>query len=684
MSRFTSLLVGSALIVALSFVAFAQQSQQPVSNNPLVELLQAKGIISSEEAANINQASSAEEANTRLAQLLVNKGLISEQEYKTTFVSTPAGSSATGQLLNAVYHPEPTAASGSAATSNASLPAQGSKPSEPQVIPAVAPLRVLPIDIPKQAGMIPDIKLGGGANMKIYGFYKASAVSDTASSGGPTFGSQDWPLPLLIGGDTGPTSDPQVHIKARQFRIGMQTEWVPKDSGFTITGRVEGDFEGDYTDVNNRNISSDARSQFSLRLAWVRLDHKIGGLPWFASFGEDWSLLSSTLPNLFETTGLGVGMGSLYERLPIFRTGLQFRAGEFKIQPEFAIANPVAGSSALTTDQRLRFGDRAGSESNQPALEARVVFQFPLNRNWKGVAPAQLIFSGHHARMNEIIPHTKQVINETETTCTALPCPITVFNSTTVPNVGLDNLQSWVGASNCPEASGICTLYQLFPKGLQVGNPQNIWTTELQLPTPWVTFVAKFYRGNDMRFFFAGQLNDVYSNLGALADPFDANGISESGRAITFGCVGAAKDALLANTTDCPNHNPVQVAKLQTVGGSGGFAELSFPLSRIFNANPEGHNAGWILHLEYSTDRANYADAQHGNHLGRTDLDTASLTYRLNRWVTFVHELSYIATFTANDHEAGGVIKPHKLLFAGTDVRQAHDWRNEFGPVFTF
>ena len=676
--RFTSLLVGSALIVALSLVAFAQQSQQPLSNNPLVELLQAKGIISPQEAATINQASSAEEANSRLAQLLVNKGLISEQEYKATFVSAPAGNSATVQLLHAVYHPEPTATPGSATTSNYSQPAQGGKPPEPQVIPAVAPLRVLPIDIPKQAGMIPDIKLGSGANMKIYGFYKASAVSDTASSGGPTFGSQDWPLPLLLA-DTGPTSDPQVHVKARQFRIGMQTEWVPKGSDFTITGRVEGDFEGDYTDVNNRNISSDARSQFSLRLAWVRLDHKIGDDNWFASFGEDWSLLSSTLPNLFETTGLGVGMGSLYERAPIFRTGLQFHSGEFKIQPEFAIIDSIAGSSALTTDQRLRFGDRAGAESNQPGVEARVVFQFPLSHNWKGVAPAQLIFSGHHSRMNEIIPHAAQL--PTTVTCVALPCTIgPLFTSATTPNIGFTTTTAISGASNCPEASGVCTLEEIFKKGTQIGNPQNIYTMELQLPTPWVTLVTKFYRGDDMRFFFGSQLNDVFSNLHGLFEV--GNGVSESGRAITFGCAGGAA-GLLPDTAVCPG-TPVQSAILEPVAGSGGFAELSFPLSRIFNANPEGHNAGWILHMQYGTDRANYKDAQHGNHLGRTDLDTVSLTYRLNRWVTFVHETSYIATFTANNHEAGGVIKIEKLAFAGSTTRQAHNWRNEFGPVFTF
>ena len=111
---------------------------------------------------------------------------------------------------------------------------------------------------------------------------------------------------------------------------------------------------------------------------------------------------------------------------------------------------------------------------------------------------------------------------------------------------------------------------------------------------------------------------------------------------------------------------------------------MSFPLSRIFHANPEGTNSGWVLHLLYGTDRANYADASHGNHLGRTDLDTASLTYRLNKWVTFVHEASYIVTFTANNHEAGGIITHEYLPFAGGLTRQAHNWRNEFGPVFTF
>jgi hypothetical protein len=650
----------------------------------LLGVLVMKGILAPTEANAIRDASPTAQFQA-LVQTLSQKGLVSAQDLS---------------VITAV--PGPMAI--------ATQPAAPAKPAEPSLIPAVTPLRVLPIDVPKQGGIIPDVKLGSGVNLKFYGFYKATAVSDTASSGGPTFGSQDWPLPLLLG-DTGPTSDPQVHVKARGFRIGAQTEWVPKDSGFTLTGRVEGDFEGDYTNVNNRNISGSARSQFSLRLAWMRLDHKIGDLPWFAEFGEDWSLLgSSTLPSLFETTGLGVGMGSLYERMPMFRTGVQFHSGDFKVQPEFAIVMATAGSSALTVDQRTRFGDRAGAESNQPGVEARVVFQFPLNKNWKGVAPAQIIFSGHHARMNEIIPHAAQVLPSSFTftpTCTdvggvvtclpvTVPAP-TVFTAVNSQNLGFSNVTTILNASNC---TGLCDeptlsngkpnplfhkLEAVFPTGTQVGNPQNIWTAEVQLPTPWVTFAAKYYRGNDMRFFFAGQLNDVWANLNGMTEV--GNGISESGRAITFGCADGTTSPggvpLPAGQIDCQG-SAVQSAILQPVGGSGGFAEMSFPLSRIFHANPQGANSGWILHLGYGTDRAKYSDSRHtAGHLGRTDLDSASLTYRLNKWATFVYEGSYITTFTANDF-VDGAFKPHFLVFAGKEVRQAHNWRNEFGPVFTF
>ena len=496
------------------------------------------------------------------------------------------------------------------------------------MIPAVSPVRVLPIDLPKQGGLIPDIKLGSGAKLKLYGFFKASAIEDTANAGGANFGGDDFPLPLLQG-DTGPTAGPEFHIKARSFRMGANFEWVPKDSPWTITGRLEYDFEGDFTNVNNRNISGVRSSTPGIRLAWARLDRKLGEVPWFAEFGQDWTILgSSTLPSLFETTGLGIAMGSFYERLPQFRTGVQFNSGRFKIQPEGAIVLPVAGNSTLTADQRARFGDRAGSDSNQPGIQGRVVFQFPLSTTWKGVAPAQIIFSGGHARFNEIIP-----VGNLPTTAVA-------------------------GATTC--ATPPCSVKSFFPRGLQLNTPQNIWTSEVQLPTPWVTFVAKYYNGGDMRFYFAGQLADVFADLQGVPAIIGAagTGTSFSGRAFQFG--------LTAGGAIVP---PV----LRPVHGQGGFAEVSFPLSRIFHADPEGHNAGWVLHAGYGTDRTRARDSRRSNGLIRTDLESASLTYKLNAWVSFVNEASYIITRASN-------VK----TFRGIPAFAAHEWRNEFGTVFTF
>ena len=668
---FVSLVAMSLVIITPGFAENVPASSSPasagaaVAADPLLQLLVSKGVLNADEAKSLT--GTPEEQRTKLLELLREKGILSASDFEAL---APASAQVASNLVASTTPILP----GSNLVQSAAPKDAPAKPAGPTIIQAFTPVRVLPIDTPKQGGLIPDLKLGSGVSLKVYGFFKASAVSDTASSGGATFGSQDWPLPLLLA-DTGPTADPQFHLKARSFRIGSQAEWVPKNSGFTVTGKIEADYEGDYTDVSNRNISSVRSNQLSLRVAYMRLDHKIGDANWFAEFGQDWSLLgSSTLPNLFETTGLGVGMGSLYERIPQFRTGFQFHSGDFKVQPEFAIVMPVEGSAALTEDQRTRFGDRAGAESNQPGVESRVVFQFPLNKDWRGVAPAQLIVSGHHARMNEIIPHAAQGL----TTCTVLPC--TLFTNSAVPNIGFTTTTTILNAPNCPEGAS-CNLEQFFPTGHQVGDPQNIYSLEAQIPTPWVTLVTKYYRGNNMRFFFAGQLNDVWSNLNGLFNV--GSGVSYSGRSILFGCADGTTAGQPAATIDCQG-SPVESSVLAPFAGSGGFLELDVPLSRIFNANPEGHNSGWLLHAQWGTDRAKYSDVQHGNHLGRTDLDTASLTYRLNRWVTFTHEVSYIVTFTGNDHEADGSIVRHLLPFAGKGVYQAHNWRNEFGPVFTF
>ena len=315
------LLVCLLVILVWSEGALAQQpADNPPAVSPLVHVLQVKGILTEEEVALISRASSGSDADQRLAKLLLMKGVISQSDYDQTvavpgMMNTSGSATTSPTAIAAVYRvpagnrPNPagkgTIVSGASVESASPMPLPDKGPA---VIPAVAPVRVLPIDVPKQGGLIPDIKLGSGANMKLYGFYKASAVSDTASSGGVNFGSQDFPLPLLLA-DTGPTGDPQVHIKARSFRIGSQFEWVPKNSAVVVTGKLEADYEGDFTNQNSVNISSIRNGQLRTRLAWARLDSKLGdSLPVFAEFGHDFTLYSSNLPALYESTVTAIEM----------------------------------------------------------------------------------------------------------------------------------------------------------------------------------------------------------------------------------------------------------------------------------------------------------------------------------------------------------------------------------------
>jgi hypothetical protein len=669
MNRVSCLLLVGLIAVGLAVPAFAQQqANQPAATPPLVQLLQSKGILTSDEAAMISQASSADEANARLAQLLYSKGVISKQDYDQMLVPSLVQTGAVSQphLVNAVIHVAPKAPPSIPSSGDLGMEpgfSYGSLPAETGVIPAVAPVRVLPIEIPKQGGLIPDIKLGSGANIKIYGFFKMSAIEQRANVGGAANGAEDFPIPMLQA-DTGPTSGPQFRIKDRQFRIGSQFEWVPKGSDLVITGRLETDFEGDYTQVDNVNISSVRNPQLRLRLAYVRLDTKLADIPVFAEFGQDWTLLgSSTLPNIFETTGLMVGLGNFYERAPQIKVGAQFSHGDFKFEPELAILLASSADSTLTIDQRVRQGDISGAASNQPAVEGRLVFQFPLNRNWVGVAPAQFIVSGHHAEINEII--LGQAI-----TTPALGTNGQLLNQIGLPNVHLP------GATCANGAGGIdATVLECFPRGAQFQYNQNIFTVEAQLPTPWVTAVAKWYKGGDLRWFFAGQFNTAFT---AITPGFAGAGAgaSLSGVSVLFQCPPGV------GTTCGGNITP---GVLKPIRGQGGFGQLSFPLSRIFHADPEGRNSGWVFQVLYGTDMAKREDVVQsgGNSLIRTNTGMATLSYKLNKWVTFVDEVTYYQTNTAW-HLVNGTPELVEKKFQGLDVTAAHNWINEFGTVVTF
>src|ERR1700719_3495316 len=639
------------IVVAVGMAVPAPaQEQDKQATPPLIQLLQSKGILSPDEAAQLSQAGSADEANARLAQLLVAKGLISQDDYYRTVSTTePVGDAGSGggHFLNAVIHvPSKSASTPPPASSD---PFTFGAPAEGGIIPAVAPGRLMAIDPPTPSGAIGDIKLGSGAMLTPYGFIKATMIYDSTNSGGTTFGNNDFPLPLLLG-DTGPDSGSQFHGKVRSTRLGTNFYYPVGNRDLILTGRVEFDFEGDFTTVNNRNVSSLRSSQAGIRLAWARMDTHIGGLPVFAEFGQDWTLNSSTMPDIIETTQLMAFFGNIYERIPQVKAGVQFHKGDFKIQTEAAVMTAAFGDANLANTPpgisvpansnaeqlQNRFGARIGSDSGEPAVEGRVVFQYPIFHS-AGVAPAQLIFSGHHATGSEIVLHGTLATAGSQT-----DEPIPGLTACAVPD----------------PVTGLCPVVQVFPQGFRFNIPQNIWTAEFQLPTPWVTVVGKYFNGGDTRFFF-GNTNSTFADTMGLK--VIANGIADSGDTIPFVNVGGT----------------AVFAQLRPVRDQGGFVQVSFPLSRIFHADPEGHNAGWTYSFVGGVDNTKARDVNRtgANGLTRSDYLASTIRYKINKWASIVNETTWYDTRT---------VDAQLKLYRGVDAHVAHDWRNEFGTIVTF
>ena len=578
----------------------------PAIADPLVRTLVAKGVLTEEEGRAVSAAGTPAEQRNRLAALLRDKGIISADEYKS--VRTVSDSTASTSL------PAPSSEQVSARDAEGQKAAQKPAQTAPTVIAAVAPLRLLQVDPSKREGLIPDIKLGTGARLKLYGFFKTSIIYDSSSPQG-----NDFPLPLLAG-DTGPGGSPEFHLRARGLRLGANFEWLDPAPKTIITGRLEFDFEGDFTRVNNRNISSIRSSQPSIRLAWVRIDRvfteKTTG---FALFGQDWTpFVSSTMPNMIENTNFGgLGFGAAYERAPQARFGFNYNAGgsrSWKFQPEFAIVLPAFGDLPSNVADQLGFGERQGTDSNRPAIEGRFVTQWQLDKA-QGVVPAQFIISFEHQRRTVIVT-----------------------------------------AANVPAA-----FRAAFPNGVEVSSSSNGYSVEIQLPTRVVTLIGKYYNGSDLRFFLAGQLLSNFNDTAGLTDTATASSI-DGASTVVFGLL---------------NGVPV-VAPERPVRAQGGFMQLGFPLSRIFDADPKGRNTGWTAYLYYGYDQATARDARRfGARGSRSDLFSGNIQYKLNSFVTFAYEQGYYRTRAAN--RAGAL-----PLFRGIPSYTTHNVRSEFATIFTF
>lgn len=597
-------------------MGFGADSAQPDPNpspavananamDSLLNLMVSKGVITQAEAAVLRQQPSGN--ISPLLALLAKKGVLTEGEIAA--LGAPA---AVVQSGAATQTPQP--------TGQAVGPPAPKTPEKPPVIAAVAPLRVLPVDSPKKDGLIPDLKIGP-VKAKPYGMIKASAVYDTASPRG-----DDMPINFFVFGDSGPDKSPEFRVKARSLRLGTNFEWPDASKKLTITGRFEFDFEGNYTKVDNRNISSVRSSQASIRQAWGRLDYAATDkTTWYAEAGQDWTPFgSTTLPNLVETTGLGLGFGTLYERAPLMKTGFVHNFGgerQWKFMPEFAVVLPAYGNTPSAPDVQLSIGERQGTDSGRPDISGRFVTQFQLDKA-PAVAPAQLIVSWVQGRRESI-----------------------------------------VRAADVPAA-----YHAAFLRGARVGNDRWGISGEVQLPTRYVTVLAKWYSGTDLRWYFVGELFSHYnvpaSFLGATNVQTAAS--IDGSDTVAFGTVNGVPTVL-------PQDG---------VRTTGGFVNLGFPLSRIFKANPTGRMNGWQAYFHYSIDQAKARDvrkfsAATGNR-ARSDYLAGTLMWKINPLITLALEETNYRTFTIPN--AAGVYP----VYAGVPSKSARDLRSEFSTIFTF
>ncbi len=624
----------------------------------LLGVLVMKGVLSAPEANAVRNAAPSAQFQA-LVEALTRKGVVSAADLSA--ISNPAQPSTTPLAVAAL----PVIAATSAQRQEVAQNPPQKKPAAPNVVPAVAPLRVLAVDPPVKDGLVPSFKVGA-VKVTPYGFIKATVVHDSSDPNG-----DDFPFPGIFLNSstalsTGPNQDPSFHIKARSSRFGSSFEWPDISKHLTLTGRVEGDFEGGFTVVDNADVTSIRNPQPRLRLAFARLDYDSGeGTDVFFEGGQDWSLFGSTaLPNILETTFFGAFSGDIWERTPQFRFGLVQKLGgsaNFKLSPEFALMMPssaeiyrlqgATGNAVGGLTAQIGEGEREGADSGRPEFEGRLALEFQLDKA-PAVSSAQIFWSGFEGKRTSITTNG--------------------------------------------DLAGLTNILAQFPAGFT--NSSHMFGNQLgvQLPTRWFTLVASAYRGGDMRFMLAGQLNTFFTDTTGLYNVTNVATV-DNVQAATGGMYVGCTVPVPTTSTCSASGGIWRIAPEHPISAFGGFVNLGLPLSRWFNANPKGHNAAWNLYLHAGKDQVVHHDLAHANGFGCTSADgltpcngglpllqsrmlAATLYYKLNPYVTFAFEQSQYQTTLLPDLTNIGVT----YSIAGHAANKWKDQRTEFGPIFTF
>ena len=495
------------LTLLLATTSFGASAESNLRGERLLQLLRAKGVLTDADVAELRTGQG--DSESRLIDLLRDKGVLTAAEASELLDAPPISSqesSLNAALVSATRTVEPPSGAQQAA-----LPQQDPLARPPdfgtgevgQSARALMPRPVepLPLTEPFPTHTLA-LRLGSGVTVSPYGMLKASAIYDTNNNSG-----DDFPFFARVpaagyetANTTGTLSDaPDFRFKARSARLGVDVQAPDPNRLFSLSGKLEFDFEGSFPNDTNRNIASLHSSQASLRFAWLRLDTRLGNVPVFLKFGQDWSLFaSSTQPTGIEVSGNYMWQGNLNERDPGFVTGARFDLGggwNWRVEPDAglflasggestavspgspALGSAFAGGSAPAPGQgTIGFGQREGTNSGRPRYEGRLVLEFEPWPDRK-IAPSQLIASFQYGeRVRYFAPPFQEA-------------------------------------------------------GRSFGLRSNSYgyTGEFRFATPWWTLLGKYYRGADLRYYFGGLGQDVFFDGG---DPLSAAGGTQQMRPV--------------------------------------------------------------------------------------------------------------------------------------------------------
>src|SRR5262249_8014063 len=374
---FQFLLIHLVMLVAMvGWVSAQQNSDSSASaDNPLVKLLQSKGIITEQEALMVNSASSRTESDERLARLLLSKGLISREEYDQTIIASTADAAGKPRAVPASLNAADAVTAGSATETaaqpaNASIAKSTSKPGDGSAKGSSQ-------GQPQSEGLMTTLSK---VPVKIYGniLFNANWVDRGANT-------IDIPLFSQRRDVSADQNHQNFNATIRQTRFGLRYEGKIFNDA-KLTGVFEFDLLGGKPAFSN-GVNFDI---FRIRLAYGQIDWANDSI----EAGQDWAVFSPLNPTSLASYAIPAfsTSGNLWNRIPQFRYEHRASIGEkSKFIFDAALLDPNGGDSVGNPAVRvIGLGERGA----MPAYEMRLGFTTPTAGKESSFG-----VSGHYSRL---------------------------------------------------------------------------------------------------------------------------------------------------------------------------------------------------------------------------------------------------------------------------------------------